>query len=109
MMHKRLLYSLIIFILLAALTGAALAQANGYTLPWWTVDGGGGYTLSGTAGQPDAGPLVGGGYTLHGGFWGGISEAAPPGPTPGPSPTPVPSPTPPPTGARYIYLPLVIR
>ncbi len=40
-----------------------------------TVDGGGGrstgggYTLEGTAGQPDAGAHTGGGYTLDGGFW----------------------------------------
>jgi hypothetical protein len=50
---------------------------NGYDLSWWTVDGGGGaavggpYTLTGTAGQPDAGVLSGGPYTLGGGFWGG--------------------------------------
>jgi hypothetical protein len=51
---------------------------TGYTLDWWTVDGGGqtgpdgtGYTLSGTIGQPDADAWSGGGYTLSGGFWGG--------------------------------------
>ena len=105
MMHKRLWYSMIIFVLLAMVTGAALAQVDGYALPWWTVDGGGdsatggGYTLSGTAGQPDAGSHTGGGYTLTGGFWGGIGGAAPPGPTP----------TPPPAGTQFIYLPLVIR
>ncbi len=56
----------------------ALAQTgNGYDLSWWTVDGGGGessgggYTLVGTGGQPDAGVLMSGGsYTLAGGFWG---------------------------------------
>ena len=44
-----------------------------YDLSWWTVDGGGttlstgeGYTLGGTAGQPDAGVLTGEGYTLAG-------------------------------------------
>jgi hypothetical protein len=47
-----------------------------YSLTWWTVDGGGasfgysGYTLGGTAGQPDAAvPRSGGVYTLRGGFW----------------------------------------
>jgi hypothetical protein len=48
-----------------------------YDLPWWTVDGGGvsasaggGYILSGTVGQPDAGARQSGGaYTLAGGFW----------------------------------------
>jgi hypothetical protein len=28
------------------------------------------YTLSGTIGQPDAGLMTGGSYTLAGGFWG---------------------------------------
>lgn len=49
-----------------------------YDLGWWTVDGGGatfstrgGYSLGGTIGQPDAGALSGGGYTLGGGFWSG--------------------------------------
>jgi hypothetical protein len=62
----------------------AIAQSgNGYELSWWTVDGGGstwstgsGFQLGGTVGQPDAGVLVGGGYTLGGGFWRG-GEAPP--------------------------------
>ena len=32
---------------------------------------GGGYSLGGTIGQPDAGLLTGNGYTLVGGFWAG--------------------------------------
>ena len=51
---------------------------EGYTLPWWTVDGGGttadsggGYSLVGTAGQADAGVWAGKDYTLAGGFLGG--------------------------------------
>jgi hypothetical protein len=62
---------------LLALGAVVLAQ-GGYDLSWWTTDGGGatfstggGYTLGGTAGQPDAGLLSGGGYTLAGGFWRG--------------------------------------
>jgi hypothetical protein len=50
-----------------------------YTLSWWTVDGGGitfaegsGYTLGATTGQPDAGIVEGGAYTLVGGFWSGV-------------------------------------
>ena len=111
MMNRRFLYFSIACLLLVAVTGIALAQTNGYDLTWWTVDGGGGsatggsYTLSGTIGQPDAGNLSNGDYTLTGGFWGGVSGASPPGPTP----TPTPSPTPPPTGTQFIYLPLVIR
>lgn len=65
--------------LLLALVSLAVAESgNGYDLSWWTVDGGGttgstggGYTLGGTTGQPDAGLLSGGGYTLGGGFWRG--------------------------------------
>lgn len=59
---------------LALMTGILSASAPPYTIDWWTVDGGGGdgsggtFTLSGTAGQPDAGILGGG--TLDGGFWG---------------------------------------
>ena len=75
--------------------GGDSAPCNtGYDLGWWTVDGGGytfsageGYTLGGTAGQPDAAVLTDAGYVLAGGFWrGGI------------------------VAARYtIYLPLVVR
>jgi hypothetical protein len=75
------------------LSSVARAQSGGgYDLSWSTVDGGGatwsegsGYSLGGTIGQPDAGVLSGGGYTLAGGFWGGAA-------------------------ARYgVYLPLVLR
>ena len=66
--------------------------AAGYDLSWWTVDGGGAtaavggdYTLGGTAGQPDATVWSGGGYTLTGGFWGGVLVE------------------------HHIYLPLVMR
>lgn len=77
MKRKPILLSLV-FLLAAALLawgGTAYAQANGYALPWWTVDGGGasstgpGYILSGTIGQADAGALQGPGYRLAGGFW----------------------------------------
>lgn len=60
------------------LSEIALAEP-GYDLSWWTVDGGGYtfsqggvYQLGGTIGQPDAGVMSGGDYTLSGGFWGGI-------------------------------------
>ena len=61
--------------------GDVPAAGVGYALDWWTVDGGGGalsggaYTLMGTAGQPDAGPVLeGGGYALVGGFWNAAAE-----------------------------------
>jgi hypothetical protein len=62
----------------AARADLAITQAASHALTWWTVDGGGwtfsrggGYTLGGTIGQPDAGLLRGGGYALAGGFWPG--------------------------------------
>ena len=43
------------------------------SLPWYTIDGGGGtFTLSGAICQPDAGgPMTGGSFSLTGGFWAG--------------------------------------
>jgi hypothetical protein len=68
-----------VLVALALLSTAALAPSgSGYDLSWHTVDGGGctvsrggGYLLGATIGQPDAGLLSGGGYTLGGGFWAG--------------------------------------
>jgi hypothetical protein len=57
-------------IILPALVADAPAQVE-----WRTVDcgggvsAGGGYQISGTAGQPDAGVPIGGGYRVNGGFW----------------------------------------
>jgi len=56
-----------------------------YSIPWSTIDGGGAintsggaFTLSGTIGQPDAGgAMTGGAFSLTGGFWAGVSTAAP--------------------------------
>ena len=58
--------------------------STGYDLSWSTVDGGGytwseggGYTLGGAIGQPDAGAEHnGGGYTLRGGFWHSVCRPA---------------------------------
>jgi hypothetical protein len=74
-------------------SSGVMAQTGGdYDLSWWTVDGGGGtltndgiYTLSGTAGQPDAAVWLNGAYTLGGGFWRGT------------------------IGRYVVYLPLVLR
>jgi hypothetical protein len=97
-MRAKRLISLSFALAVAALVLAgslpiAHAQRDaGYTLDWWTVDGGGqtepdgiGYTLSASIGQPDADVWSGGSYTLSGGFWGG-------------------------EGAQYaVYLPVVLR
>lgn len=61
------------FLLPAAFCLTARGQ---YSVNWWTVDGSGGtstggvYSVSGTIGQPDAGRMSGGNFTLEGGFWG---------------------------------------
>ncbi len=94
-MRNRMLFFVISSALLLLMVGVAYAAANGYSIDWWTVDGGGGtsqggeYTLTGTIGQPDAGPLMSGGdNTLVGGFWGGAIT---------------------PPGYAQSYLPLVLR
>ena len=73
-----LVYLLLVYLLLVYALPAVAQIGGGYDLTWSTIDGGGatfstggGYSLGGTIGQPDAGLLSGGGYTLGGGFWGG--------------------------------------
>jgi len=90
--------ALALVLVLALAVGAVYAQAGGgYDLTWNTVDTGGatfstggGYTLGGTAGQPDAAVWSGGGYTLSGGFW----HAGVAGGTPG--------------GESSVYLPVIL-
>jgi hypothetical protein len=56
-----------------------------YSIDWQTIDGGGGtstggvYSVSGTLGQPDAGAMSGGNFTLVCGFWGVIAAVQTPG------------------------------
>lgn len=82
MRHKRRRrYARVTVTVVATLLVAIVAMAQtggGYDLSWSSVDGGGAtfstgaaYTLGGASGQPDAGVLLGGAYTLGGGFWGG--------------------------------------
>ncbi len=77
--RKRYLISalLILVCLLGAAFYSAWAQTGGsYDLTWNTLNGGGrlaasdgSYSLYGSIGQPDAGPVMsGGGYSLTGGF-----------------------------------------
>jgi hypothetical protein len=71
-------YILVLLVILGLLSFAvALAAPQAFSLPWWTVDSGGGasqgggYKLTGTTGQSEAGTLLSGdAYTLAGGFWG---------------------------------------
>ncbi len=93
-MKKKWLLLLLSIPLLLAAAGVVLAQTGGYDLSWWTVDSGGhtwsagnGYSLGGTIGQPDAGTLSGGSYSLAGGFWHGGEV----------------------TAVYHVYLPLAIR
>lgn len=73
---------------LLALAGSLLvpsAQAQTYTIDWYSIDGGGGtssggnFTLTGTIGQPDAGTAAGGNYTLTGGFMSVVTVIQTPG------------------------------
>jgi hypothetical protein len=75
-MKARIVIALVIVIAFVV-SGLVRAQSGGdYDLTWYTVDNGGvsfrmdnKYQLGGTIGQPDAGMLNGGNYTLAGGFW----------------------------------------
>jgi hypothetical protein len=68
--------------LLSAFCFSAWGQ---YSLDWSTIDGGGGtstggvYSVTGTIGQPDAGKMSGGNFTLDGGFWGFVAAVQTPG------------------------------
>jgi hypothetical protein len=72
-------------ILLFGLLLPALARAQSFSIDWFTIDGGGGtstggvFSVSGTIGQPDAGSMSGGNYTLDGGFWAIIAAVPTPG------------------------------
>ena len=63
-------------LIVTASMAAATILAQSYSIDWHTIDSGGGtstgggYTMSGAIGQPDAGKMSGGAYTLDGGFWG---------------------------------------
>src|SRR5580765_5721685 len=62
------------------------AFAQSYSIDWYKIAGGGGtstggvYQVSGTIGQPDAGPtLSGGNFSLTGGYWSLLSVVQTPG------------------------------
>ena len=82
-MKRKWFLSLLLLVIAFALLGIVNTSAlTGYTLNWWTVDGGGAtsstggsYSLDGTIGQPDTGTSSGGSYTQSGGFWSGGAMA----------------------------------
>ena len=98
--RKRLIATVLtgLLILLLLSSGWLLAE-GGFAIPWWTTDGGGGHSeggnfaVTGTMGQPDAGRMTDGTFTINGGFWHGAGGILPPPPAP-----------------NYpIYLPLITR
>jgi hypothetical protein len=74
---KNLLMTFLAAAILAWLVPQSTAQS--YSIDWFTIDGGGGtstggvYSVSGTIGQPDAGKMSGGNFSIDGGFWGIIA------------------------------------
>ena len=72
---KILVPLLAIIAALALISRHGLTQEPIFSLPWFTFDGGGGRSSSGglevvgTAGQPEAGVMAGGEFSLSGGFW----------------------------------------
>lgn len=88
MVKKRALLLVLLILCLAIGTVILAAPGDltgGFTINWWTVDGGGGtssndpYSMSGTIGQADAGQAAGGSYVLVGGFWNGSINGIIPG------------------------------
>lgn len=83
-------FSTLVFIL--AVLGASRAAGQNFSIPWSTTDGGGGpasgggLSLHGTIGQPDAGAMSGGGFSLAGGYEAGTGSGII-----GPCPTGVPT------------------
>ena len=75
---KRLLFHFLLLV-------PAALFAQQYSVDWFKVAGGGGassngqYSVAGTIGQPDAGHMSGGNYSLDGGFWGIIAAVPSPG------------------------------
>lgn len=71
---------LCLLVILLAVASLTAAQTSGYTLTWWTVDGGGGlsgndrYSLQATIGQPDAGEMGNSPYALLSGYWDGLDQ-----------------------------------
>jgi len=71
----------------ATSVAAATVFAQSYSIDWHTIDGGSGtstggvYSVSGTIGQPDAGAMSGGNFSVTGGFWSLFAVQMPGAPT----------------------------
>jgi hypothetical protein len=74
-MKRRMITILVVLVLALLITSVALALVQ-YNMLAWTAEGSGGrtkastYILTGSIGQPDAGKLTGGVYSLTGGILG---------------------------------------
>jgi hypothetical protein len=77
--HSRIAKSFGLAVLVLSFLMPGSAPSQQFAIDWFTIDGGGGtstggvYSVSGTIGQPDAGHMGGGNFTLDGGFWGIIA------------------------------------
>jgi len=77
------LSALVMATVVSGISSHAQVYSSGDSVLWFTIDGGGnasgggGFSLNGTVGQPDAAVLSGGNFTLHGGFWSGMVESNP--------------------------------
>jgi hypothetical protein len=74
-MNMLILSTVLLLVVSPGLGAEELKAAPGYTIPWFTVDAGGGvsslatFRLVGAAGQPDAGFSIDGATTVTSGFW----------------------------------------
>ena len=84
-LHCRLAHLSLLLFLLHPSSFGLQAWGQSYSIDWFTLDGGGGtstggvYSVSGTIGQPEAGKMSGGDYSVQGGFWSIISAVQTPG------------------------------
>jgi len=101
----------IVSVNLVRIQAAPDRPSDGFSLPWWTIDSGGGtsqggaYSLRGTTGQADAGRLSGGNSILEGGFWSGALQT----PLPTATDTPTATATATPTTDYTTFLPIIIH
>ena len=76
-MKRNYIVFFVTVVLCLLLVGVVTAVPTALNIPWWTMDNGGGtssgggYTLSGTIGQPEVGIVQSGSNTLGSGFWQG--------------------------------------
>ena len=72
-------------IAVALLSSGSFVAAQSYSIPWSRIASGGStrastgsvFAVSGTIGQPDAGKMSGGNFSLAGGFWAGALVPTP--------------------------------